>query len=145
MRPPFCTRLRRLRADRSGATAMEFGVIGIVVFSMLFGMFDLARYALTLHSLSVLADHSARAEIICYSPWIAANNIGGASCPGDPLSATAKQALAPFLYYGGQTPSVATTTTAPRVVTASQPGFTMFMPFWPAAMNAPSTNVSLPF
>ncbi len=137
--------LRRLLTDRSGATAMEFGIIGIVFFSMLFGIFDLGRYAVTLHSLSVLADASARAEIICYSPNIAANNVAAAACSGDPLSTSSKQAIAPFLYLGGLAPTVQTTGGGPHVVKASQPGFTMLMPFWPKGMNAPSTSVSLPF
>jgi Flp pilus assembly protein TadG len=136
-------------ADRSGATAMEFGIIGILVLSVFFGMFDLGRYAITLHSLNVLADESARQEIICYSPYIAAHNVAAAvasnKCSGDPLIASNKQALAPFLYYGGLTPTVQTAGGGPHIVTASQPGFTMFMPFWPRAMNAPSTSVSLPF
>jgi hypothetical protein len=135
---------------------MEFGIIGVVVFTMFFAIFDLGRYAITLHSLSMLAHESARAEIICYSPYIAANNLSAANCSGDPLSAASKQAVAPFLYLGGLAPSVCTAASTsacssgtigagPHVVTASQPGFSMIMPFWPSTMNAPSTSISLPF
>jgi hypothetical protein len=140
--------LRRLIGDRSGATAMEFGLIGIFVFTLLFGIFDVGRYAIVLHSLQTLADESARQEIICYSPLIAQNK-PLAGCSGNPLSAASKQAIAPFLYLGGATggaPAVSTTVVGGRhVVQASQPGFTMLMPFFPASMNGPSVAVSLPF
>ena len=135
--------LKQALTDRSGATAMEFGIIGVVVFTMMFAIFDLGRYAITLHSLEMLAAESARAEIICYSPALAGRPATTRS--GDPLSVATKQTLFPFLYLGGLAPTVTTTTTAPRVVQASQPDFTMIMPFWPAAMNAPSVQTSLPF
>ena len=135
--------LKQALTDRSGATAMEFGIIGVVVFTMMFAIFDLGRYAITLHSLEMLAAESARTEIICYSPALAGRP--ATTCSGDPLSVATKQTLFPFLYLGGLAPTVTTTTTAPRVVQASQPDFTMIMPFWPAAMNAPSVQTSLPF
>jgi hypothetical protein len=135
--------LKQALTDRSGATAMEFGIIGVVVFTMMFAIFDLGRYAITLHSLEMLAAESARTEIICYSPALAGRP--ATTCSGDPLSVATKQTLFPFLYLGGLAPTVTTTLTAPRVVQASQTGFTMIMPFWPAAMNAPSVRTSLPF
>jgi TadE-like protein len=135
--------LKLALTDRSGATAMEFGIIGVVVFTMMFAIFDLGRYAITLHSLEMLAAESARTEIICYSPALAGRP--ATTCSGDPLSVATKQTLFPFLYLGGLAPTVTTTGTAPHVVQASQTGFTMIMPFWPAAMNAPSVRTSLPF
>jgi hypothetical protein len=135
--------MKRLLNDRSGATAMEFGIIGVMMFSMMFAIFDLGRYAITLHSLEMLAAESARTEIICYSPALA--GIPATTCSGDPLSVATKQTLFPFLYLGGLAPTVTTTTTAPHIVQASLTGFTMIMPFWPAAMNAPSVRTSLPF
>ena len=135
--------MKRLLHDRSGVTAMEFGIIGFVMFMMVFAIFDLGRYAITLHSLEMLAAESARTQIICYSPALAGRP--ATTCSGDPLSVATKQTLFPFLYLGGLAPTVTTTTTAPRVVQAAQTGFTMIMPFWPAAMNAPSVSTSLPF
>jgi hypothetical protein len=135
--------IKRLLYDRSGATAMEFGIIAVMMFWMTFAIFDLGRYAITLHSLEMLAAESARTEIICYSPALAGRP--ATTCSGDPLSVATKQTLFPFLYLGGLAPTVTTTLTAPRVVQASQTGFTMIMPFWPAAMKAPSVRTSLPF
>jgi hypothetical protein len=93
--------------------------------------------------LEMLAAESARKEIICYSPALAGRP--ATTCSGDPLPVATKQTLFPFLYLGGLGPTVTTTTTAPHVVQASQTGFKMIMPFWPAAMNAPSVRTSLPF
>jgi hypothetical protein len=139
--------LKQALTDRSGATAMEFGIIGVVVFTMMFAIFDLGRYAITLHSLQMLAAESARQEIICYSPQLAGlpPTTPPTTCSGDPLSTAAKQTLFPFLYLGGLNPTVTTTTTAPHVVQASQTGFTMIMPFWPRSMNNPAVSTSLPF
>jgi Flp pilus assembly protein TadG len=135
--------IKRLLYDRSGATAMEFGIIGVLVFTMTFAIFDLGRYAITLHSLEMLAAESARAEIICYSPYLSGST--ARTCSGDPLTVAAKRTLFPFLFLGGLAPTVTTTTTAPHVVQASQTGFRMIMPFWPASMKAPSVRTSLPF
>jgi Flp pilus assembly protein TadG len=131
----------RLFRDRSGTTAMEFGLIAVPICLIFFAIFDLGRYALTIHSLMDIADETARRQIICYSPWIAKNNVAGATCPSDPV--TNKTTIAPFLT--GMTVSVATTGTGPHVVTASVPGFTMILGFWPAGMNTASVSVSLPF
>src|SRR5258708_38673438 len=122
---------------------MEFGIIAIPMFLMMFGIFDLGRYALTLHSLGSLVDESARAEIICYSPRLATN--AAVNCSGDPLSAATKQSLVPFLYVGGLSPTVTTTAAGPHIITASQPNFTMIIGFLPASMNAPSASIPLPF
>src|SRR5205823_376543 len=103
-------------------------------------------------SLQTLANAGARAMMInCYTPAvIGITNTSPSSCTGDPLpSDTAKQAVAPFLYAGGLTPTL--NIPAPAVggtaltVTASQPGFTMLMPIWGAALNAPSASTSVPF
>ena len=94
--------IKRLLYDRSGATAMEFGIIAVMMFWMTFAIFDLGRYAITLHSLEMLAAESARAEIICYSPQLSGSP--ATTCSGDPLSVATKQTLFPFLYLGGLHP-----------------------------------------
>jgi hypothetical protein len=109
---------------------------------MMFAIFDAGRYALTVHSLMTLADETARQQIICYSPWIAKNQLSSATCPSDPV--TNKLAVAPFLT--GQTINVATTTSGSgHVVTASLTGFSMILGIWPASMNSPSATATLPF
>jgi Flp pilus assembly protein TadG len=135
------------KLDQRGVGAMEFCLVAVPLFTLMFTIFDLGRYAITMQSLRTLANAGARAIMInCYTT--AAIQKTTPTCSGDPLpSDAAKQAVAPFLYNGGLTPtlSVPATATSPITVTASQPGFTMIMPIWGTALNAPSASTSIPF
>ena len=131
--------------DQRGVAALEFCLVAVPLFTLMFAIFDLGRYAITMQSLRMLANAGARAVMICYDP--AHNTYAG--CTGDPLSDAAKQAVAPFLYAGGLTPTLdipapAAGATA-LTITASQPGFTMLMPIWRGALDAPSASTSIPF
>jgi hypothetical protein len=107
----------------------------------MFAIFDFGRYAITMQSLRTLANAGARSVMICYDVV----NKTYAGCTGDTLpSDAAKQAVAPFLYSGGLTPTLNAAQGATITVTASQPGFTMLMPIWPIAFNAPSASTSIP-
>jgi Flp pilus assembly protein TadG len=132
--------------DQRGVAALEFCLVAVPLFTLMFAIFDLGRYAITIQSLRALADAEARANMIsCYTPAVIANT-SPASCTGDYLSVAQKQAVAPFLYAGGLTPTVSTASGAAALtVTASQPGFTMLMPIWGTAFNAPSASTSIPF
>jgi hypothetical protein len=69
-----------------------------------------------------------------------------AGCTGDPLSTTAKQNAAPFLFFGGLTPTLTVGANSNSLsVTASQANFTMLMPIWGTALNAPSASNQIPF
>lgn len=148
------------KLDQRGVAALEFCIVCVPLFTLMFVIFDLGRYAITTQSLRTLANAGARAMMIyCYtptvigatpsSPW-SASNTTPQSCTGDPLpSDTAKQAVAPLLYLGGLTPTLnipapASGATA-LTVTASQPSFTMIMPLWSSAFNAPTASTSVPF
>ncbi|WP_229164731.1 TadE family protein [Bradyrhizobium altum] len=128
--------------------ALEFCLIAVPLFTLIFAVFDLGRYAVTLQSLRALANAGARTIMIgCYTNAVIQKN-QPTSCSGDPLPTTAaKQAVAPFLYYGGLTPTlnVPSTTSSPLVVTASSPSFTMLMPIWGTTLNAPSVTTKIPF
>ena len=136
------------KLDQRGTAALEFCLVAGLFFLFMFGIFDLGRYAITMQSLRTLANAGARAMMIddCY-----VNNVinkTSPTCSGDPLPTdTAKQAVAPFLYNGGLTPTlnVPATATSPLTVTASQPNFAMLMPIWGTALNAPSASTSVPF
>nr|WP_146992073.1 TadE/TadG family type IV pilus assembly protein [Bradyrhizobium macuxiense] len=135
------------RLDQRGVAALEFCLIAVPLFTLIFAIFDLGRYALTLQSLQALANAGARSIMInCYSNAVIQKN-SPSSCSGDPLSTSAKQMVAPFLYAGGLTPtlSVPATASSPIVVTASSPNFTMLMPIWGAKLNAPSVTTKIPF
>jgi Flp pilus assembly protein TadG len=136
------------KLDQRGVAALEFCLVAVPLFTLMFVIFDLGRYAITMQSLRALANAGARAMMInCYTPNVI-QNTSPAGCTGDPLpSNAAKQAVAPFLYAGGLTPTlnVPPTATTPLTVTASQPNFTMLMPIWGKALNAPSASTSVPF
>jgi hypothetical protein len=135
------------KLDQRGMAAFEFCLVAVPLFTLMFAIFDLGRYAITMQSLRTLSNAGARAIMItCYTN--AAIQKTTPTCSGDPLpSDAAKQAVAPFLYNGGLTPTlnVPATATSPITVTASQPGFTMIMPIWGTALNAPSASTSIPF
>jgi hypothetical protein len=147
------------KLDQRGVAAFEFCLVAVPLFTLIFVIFDLARYAITTQSLRTLAAAGARTMMInCYtptvigttpsSPW-SASNTSPSSCIGDPLPTdAAKQAVAPFLYAGSLTPTLNIPAPAAGAtvltVTASQPSFTMLMPIWGAALNAPSASTSVP-
>ncbi|WP_426442451.1 TadE/TadG family type IV pilus assembly protein [Bradyrhizobium genosp. P] len=132
------------KLDQRGVAAFEFCVVGAAFFVLIFAIFDLGRYAITVQSLHALADAGARAILIsCYTDAAIAKKTP--ACSGDPLpSTTAKQAAAPFLFNGGLTPTLNAAGSAPIIVTASQPGFTMIMPIWGTRFNAPSASTQIP-
>ena len=137
------------KLDQRGVAALEFCIVAVPLFFLMFAIFDLGRYAITMQSLRMLANAEARANMInCYTPAVVAKT-SPSSCTGDYLSAAQKQAAAPFLYGADLTPNYGLTlnitATGVLTVTASQPGFTMLMPIWGTAFNAPSASTSIPF
>jgi Flp pilus assembly protein TadG len=138
--------MKCIRRDQRGTTALEFSLIAIPFCFLLFGTFDLGLYGITMYSLHTLASETARGVMInCYSTDLISSQ-SPAGCTADPYTAAQKQAFAPFLYAGGLTPTLVITAGASTLtVTASQPNFTMIMPFWGTALNAPSEAVTIPF
>ena len=134
------------KLDQRGVAALEFCIVAVPLFTLMFAIFDLGRYAITMQSLRMLANTEARAMMIdnCYVN--AEINKTSPTCTGDYLSVAQKQAVAPALYGGGLTPTVITVLeTGALTVTASQPSFTMLIPIWGTAFNAPSASTSIPF
>ena len=138
------------KLDQRGVAAFEFCIIAVAFFTLVYAIFDLGRYAITMQSLRRLANAGARATMVgiagnaCYTDAALAKTTP--TCSGDPLSDNAKKAVAPFLYAGGLTPTLSASTGANAVtVTASQPGFTMLTPIWGTALNAPSASTQIPF
>lgn len=132
--------------DQRGVAAFEFCMVAGFFFTLVFAIFDFGRYAITMQSLRALADAGARATIInCYTPNVITNT-SPSSCTGTYLSGTEMQNAAPFLYAGDLTPTLSNTAGATALtVKASQPGFTMFLPIWGTALNAPSAFTKIPF
>jgi len=135
------------KLDQRGVGAMEFCLVALPLFILMFTIFDLGRYAITMQSLRTLANAGARTWMIndCF-----VNNVMSRTpptCTGDPLpSAADKKAVAPFLFAGGLSPTLNTTAGASALtVTASEPSFNMLMPIWGATLNAPSASTTIPF
>ncbi|WP_245471315.1 TadE/TadG family type IV pilus assembly protein [Bradyrhizobium genosp. SA-3] len=138
------------KLDNRGVAAFEFILVFVPLFTLMFAIFDLGRYAITMQSLRTLASAGARAVMInCYTPAVLQSPPQSPSgCTGDPLpSTTDKQKAAPFLFRNGSSsPTVSTTAGAAALtVTASQAGFAMVMPIWGTALNAPSASTQIPF
>jgi hypothetical protein len=133
----------RRKLDQRGVAALEFCLVAVPLFMLMFAIFDLGRYAIAMQSLRMLANAGARAVMIndCYV--IPEVNKTSPTCTGDPLSDAQKQTVAPFLYGAGLTPKVNTAAgTGALTVTAyidpgnsSQSNF-MIMGIWPAALTA---------
>jgi Flp pilus assembly protein TadG len=135
------------RLNQRGVVSFEFSLAALPFFLLLFAVFDLGRYVITMHSLWALSNAGARAMMIndCYVN--AEIKKITPTCSGNYLSAAQMQAIAPFLYSGGLTPTldISAAGTSPMVVTASQPNFTMLIPIWPTKLNAPSAATKVPF
>src|SRR3954447_12334315 len=54
----------RLLNDRSGAVAVEFGIVGLVFFILLLGAVDLGRYQITMQSLRDISAEAARVALL---------------------------------------------------------------------------------
>ena len=135
------------KLDKRGVAAFEFCLVALPLFIMMFAIFDLGRYAITMQSLRMLANAGARAVMIsCYTEAVIDKSddrtLPSYCTDGSLPSAAARQAVAPFLYSGGLTPTLDVTALN---VTASQPGFTMLMPIWGGALDAPRASTSIPF
>jgi hypothetical protein len=56
------------KLDQRGMAAFEFCLVAVPLFTLMFAIFDLGRYALTMQSLRTLSNAGARAIMInCYT------------------------------------------------------------------------------
>src|SRR3954453_11026166 len=114
------------KLDQRGVAALEFCIIAVPLFFLMFAIFDLGRYAITMQSLRALANAGARTWMIddCYVD--SAIKKIPPTCSGDPLpSDAAKKAIAPFLYAGGFTPALNTARGAAALTVTASSNFTM--------------------
>lgn len=135
------------KLGQRGVAAFEFCIVAAALFTIVFAIFDLGRYAITMQSLRALANAGARQIMIsCYTPAAIANTTP--ACSGDPLPTDgAKKNVAPFSFVGTLAPTLSAATGGSVItVTASQPGFTMLTPvIWGTTFNNPSASAQIPF
>ena len=129
------------RLDQRGTAAFEFCLVAGAFFTLVFAIFDLGRYLITVQSLEALAGAGARAITIhnCYVDYVL-QKLPPSGCPSDPLP-DSKDQIAPFLV----APALSVTTgSSPITVTASST-FAMLMPIWPATFNSPMVTTKIPY
>jgi Flp pilus assembly protein TadG len=150
------------KLDQRGVAALEFCLVAAAFFILVFAIFDLGRYAITVQSLHKLANAEARAMMVCcYTPAVLGTPVPATTncptpaatspsgCTGSYLTGTQTQDLAPFLapslVASDVTVSINVQGSA-LVVTASHNNFHMLTPFiWPAAFSNPSASTQVPF
>lgn len=140
------------KLDQRGVAALEFCLVAVPLFTLIFVIFDLGRYAITVQSLRTLANAGARAMMInCYTPAVTANN-SPSNCTDIntyfPISQ--RQDAAPMLRGLAPTMGIQVQGTPPNALTvtaqlAPPAGFTMLMPIWGGALDNPSVSTSVPF
>ena len=144
------------KLDQRGVAAFEFCLVAVAFFTLVFAVFDLGRYAITMQSLRALANAGARAVMVqCYTPDVTSTPpvlpSGCANTDPNPLSPAQMQAAAPFLFFGGLTPTLSVAAGTNSLTVTAQftappaAQFTMLMPIWGTALNAPSASTSIPF
>jgi Flp pilus assembly protein TadG len=135
-----------------GSATVEFILVAVPLFTLMFVIFDLARYALTMQSLQTLADVGARTLMInCYNGQAISSSPNYSSCasssylPSTPT--TLMQTLAPFVFHNGVSPPRLQLTAGANslTVTATQSNFKMLVPLWGTTLNAPSASTTIPF
>jgi Flp pilus assembly protein TadG len=138
------------KLDQRGVAALEFCLVAVTLFTLMFAIFDLGRYAITMQSLRRLANAGARATMIaCYTPAaIAKTSPSACTDINTYLPDSQRHNAAPFLYSNGSPPPTISTTAgaAALTVTASQASFIMMMPvWWGTSLNGPSASTKIPF
>ena len=132
------------KLDQRGMAAFEFCLVAVPLFTLMFAIFDLGRYAITMQSLRTLANAGARHWMIdnCFVNSAMTNTTP--TCSGDPLpSLDAKKAVAPML--GGLSPTLSTSTGANALTVTASASFSMLMPIWGTTLNNPSASTTVPF
>lgn len=137
------------KLDHRGVAAFEFCVVALAIFTLIYAVFDLGRYVITVQSLRGLANAGARAMMVsCYTPAvISGNSPSTCTAAATYLPDAKRQAIAPFLYAGGLTPTVSINSVGSILtVTASQPNFSMMFPtIWGSGFSSPSASTKIPF
>jgi hypothetical protein len=122
-----------------GTAALEFCLGGVFVFTLMFAIYDLGRYVITMQSLRMLANAGARATMInCYTLDVIQNQPFTNCLVYHPLpDDAAKQAVAPFLYAGGLTPTLSIACAVGAGVTAVPTGCALAPTMPPGCTFAP--------
>jgi Flp pilus assembly protein TadG len=130
---------------RAGSTSLEFALVSVLLFTLMFGITDLARYFLAWHGLNTISSEAARVALTYHY----ANNSNWTFSCGAPTSGMAATvaAAAPFLKPDTLTLCVSPATAGGITtvsVTASYP-FSFMMPGLSAANGTLSARTAISF
>ena len=145
----------RVLQDRRGATALEFGLIGLIFIFLLFGIVELGRYYFMLQSARTFTQDVARGALVIANNRLVANGndtctgivTGGNVTPSPTTSPTLASlyAKAPFLRSGCTLTPVPTVVCSPNrriTVTTSCPfTFLVPLPFLPTGSQTITSRV----
>jgi Flp pilus assembly protein TadG len=140
------------RLDDRGAAAFEFCVVAIAFFLVLFTIFEVGRYMITVQSLRALASAGARATIIkCYTPNVTDDSTGTTAATCTDIDTYLPEAdrpdFAPFLYGKGDTVTLATVAEANALTITATATFTpvlsMVQNVW--TLPTPTATTKIPF
>jgi Flp pilus assembly protein TadG len=145
--------------DQRGAVALEFVLCGALFFALVFSIFDIARYAITILSLQKLANAGARAAMICSTSTVANfNQSVASSSPTWPATCTQTAGgstlltvstmgnLAPMLI--SPSLSVPAPAAGAKTLTATaSSSFTILVPLWWRGVlkTTPTATATVPF
>jgi hypothetical protein len=136
------------RLDNRGVAALEFVLVAVPWFILMYPIFDLGRYAITMQSLRSLASAEAREMMIqCYTSQVINSQLPtkcGDSTHQDYMSDSDKQTYAPFLYAGGLAPRLSITCTVGPGVTPVPTGCAVDPNIPPPAKGALTVTASEP-
>jgi Flp pilus assembly protein TadG len=146
--------LRALLADRRGATAVEFAVVGSIFIMLVLGVVELGRYFITLQSARSFTQEVARSALVLANRQLANGNTDNCSATltstnitppasgGTLPTITSIYAKTPFLQSGCAQPTISLACSPDRriTVTTSCP-FTFVVPFLPSGLQDLSTTV----
>jgi Flp pilus assembly protein TadG len=151
------------KLDNRGVASWEFILVMPPLFMLIFVIFDLGRYAITIQSLQTLADAGARAAMIsCYTKDAVANKLSsvGTDCTSPCSAASTAPAWATSSQWAqvqtmasvisGLTPQLCFAPSGTNLNVTAKVTFSVAMtpltqPLWPSSFNNPSAATSIPF
>jgi len=120
------------KLSNRGTAALEFVLVAVPFFILMFGVIELGRYAVTVHSLEKLAAAQARAVMICYSGKAHDTSPNMGACATETPFVSAAD-VAPFV--GTLTATMRNDTTAKNITVTAKLDFATVMPLLSSAFD----------
>jgi Flp pilus assembly protein TadG len=142
-----------LLKDRSGAAAVEFGLVALPFFMLMIGTFDLGVYALFKHSAGTLSAAGSR-QVIIQAGTSIANATNPVALSAAISTACTNAVVSTVLSSGGQHAPALFLGTGAVLLTASvegnecrvtaQKNYSPVLPIWGGVLNNPTQRTNTP-